>query len=342
MRRFQYILLLFVGLLFSSMVCAQNVTNVDFYQDGKTIVVTYTLDQTADISVHLSTDGGRTFSAPLQQVSGHVGKRIQPGNKKIVWNVLAEYNKLIGDNIMFMVTAAGDKRILTVNGVKFMMIYVQGGTFAMGATPEQGSEAEVCEKPTHQVTLSDYYIAETEVTQALWKAVMGYTPTIDGEQWTAELGLNDGLPAYYISWQDCQAFVKRLNELTGLAFRLPTEAEWEYAARGGNKSKGYKYSGSNYIDDVAVTNNNKGIGKIPNELGIFDMSGNVCEWCFDWYGNYDGMAQTNPTGPVSGTTHVARGGAYATTVTLHRVSARLQGPDTLRSNYVGMRLVLEP
>jgi formylglycine-generating enzyme required for sulfatase activity len=171
----------------------------------------------------------------------------------------------------------------TVNGVSFTMVKVDGGTFKMGATSEQGSDAEEDEKPAHSVTLSSYWIGQTEVTKALWNAVMGTNPS---------LSKGDELPVENVSWKDCQKFIKKLNQLTGETFRLPTEAEWEYAARGGNKSKGYKYSGSNDLGTVAWSSNNSlpkthpVATKQPNELGIYDMSGNVYEWCNDYYDSY--------------------------------------------------------
>ena len=195
---------------------------------------------------------------------------------------------------------------LTVNGIKYNMVWVDGGTFRMGATSEQGSEISD-EKPVHSVTLSGYYIGKTEVTQALWQAVMGSNPSyFEG----------DDLPVEQVSWDDCQEFIRKLNSLTGQNFRLPTEAEWEFACRGGNNSRGYKYSGSNYIDNVAWYDGNSGdkthpvATKSPNELGIYDMSGNVWEWCADWYGDYSSGRQTNPKGPYGGSRRVYRGGCW--------------------------------
>ena len=159
------------------------------------------------------------------------------------------------------------------------MVFVKGGTFMMGATPEQGSDAGDGEKPVHSVTVSDFYIGKYEVTQAQWKAVMGKNPShYKGEN----------RPVERVSWYDIQKFIEKLNAKTGKRYRLPTEAEWEYAARGGNQSKGYKYSGSNDIGSVAWYTNNSGdrthpVGqKQPNELGLYDMTGNVWEWCSDW------------------------------------------------------------
>ncbi len=236
-------------------------------------------------------------------------------------------------------TNTEDKMTYTVNGVSFDMIKVDGGTFTMGATSEQGDDAWGDEKPAHEVTLSSYYIGETEVTQALWETVMGTNPSYyDGAY----------LPVERVSWDDCQEFVRIFNTLTGKSFRLPTEAEWEYAARGGKKSKGYKYSGSNYIGDVAIavydgissnrTHNVK--TKFPNELGLYDMAGNVGEWCQDWYGYYSSLSQTNPTGPSDGSRRVYRGGCMLDSARYCRVSYRNSDSPSVRNNCLGLRLVL--
>ena len=228
-------------------------------------------------------------------------------------------------------------RTFTVKGVSFTMIPVEGGTFTMGATSEQGGDAYDDEKPAHRVTLSDYYIGETEVTQALWKAVMGSNPSsFKGDQ----------RPVESVSWNDCQEFIKKLNALTGRNFRLPTEAEWEYAARGGNKSKGYKYAGSNTIDDVAWYDDNSNDkthpvkGKQANELGLYDMSGNVWEWCSDWFGDYSSSAQTNPTGPATGSDRVGRGGSWYCNAGICRVSIRNYFTPGNGNYYLGLRLAL--
>ncbi len=227
--------------------------------------------------------------------------------------------------------------IYEVNGVQFTMIPVDGGTFQMGATEEQGSEAYSDEKPVHSVTLSSYMIGETEVTQALWQAVMGRNPS----NWKG-----DNLPVEQVSWKDCQKFIEKLNKLTGEHFRLPTEAEWEFAARGGNRSSHTKYSGSNSIGDVAWYTDNSGNktcevkGKQPNELGLYDMSGNVWEWCQDRYGDYSSSAQTNPVGPASGSNRVYRGGSWDDDARYCRVSDRSSLSPFYRSFTLGLRLAL--
>ena len=223
------------------------------------------------------------------------------------------------------------------NGISIDMVRVEAGTFTMGATAEMKNPWDD-EKPTHRVTLTnDYYIGKYEVTQTLWQAVMGNNPSeFKG----------DNLPVEKVSWKDCQDFISKLNRITGKTFRLPTEAEWEYAARGGNKSRGYQYSGSNNLSDVAWYMDNSGdkthaVGtKQPNELGIYDMSGNVWEWCQDWYGKYSSSSQVNPTGANSGSYRVKRGGSWEIIDWGCRSSYRYSSvPDFCGSN-LGFRLFL--
>ncbi len=232
----------------------------------------------------------------------------------------------------------------TVNGYTFDMVRVDNGTFTMGCTSEQGSDCETDESPSHSVTLSSYYIGKYEVTQELWKAVMGSLPSeFKG----------DSLPVERVSWNIIvNEFIPKLNKLTGRTYRLPTEAEWEYAARGGNKSGGHKYSGSNNIDDVAWYGYRKGgtsgettnpVGtKSPNELGIYDMSGNVWEWVSDWYSDvaYSSTVQTDPTGPSSGSLRVLRGGSWFNGAMYCRVSNRNGCYPGFSFNDFGFRLVL--
>ena len=225
----------------------------------------------------------------------------------------------------------------TVNGVSFNMVYVEGGTFMMGATPEQGEDAFYFEKPAHEVALSSYMIGEKEVTQELWVAVMGSNPSFfKGIQ----------RPVENISWYDCQEFIHRINKKTGRMFRLPSEAEWEFAARGGNRSNKTKYAGSNDLASVAwfdqkCVNKTCEVGKKrPNELGLYDMSGNVWEWCNDWYGKYSLDHQMDPVGPVSGSKRVYRGGSWHSNSGNCRVAIR--GNDTPAEHHfnLGLRLAL--
>ena len=234
-----------------------------------------------------------------------------------------------------------DITIPVKNGINIEMVKVEAGTFKMGATSEMDI-GDSWEKPVHQVTLTkDYYIGKYEVTQALWKAVMGNNPSFFK---------GDNLPVESVSWDDCQEFISKLNRLTGRNFRLPTEAEWEYAARGGKKNRGYKYSGSNNDDDVAWNYHNSdqnthSVGtKQSNELGIYDMSGNVMEWCQDWYGSYSCSPQTNPTGITSGTERVCRGGDFSSIPGSCRPSSRFSKipneHNVYTDNTFGLRLVL--
>ena len=225
--------------------------------------------------------------------------------------------------------------IFTVNGISFKMIKVEGGTFMMGAHANQEDEAWDDEKPAHLVTLSSYYIAETEVTQALWQAVMGNNPSCFKD--------NINNPVESVSYENCEEFIYKLNKLTGKQFRLPTEAEWEFAARGGNKSRDYKYAGSDNLDEVAWYRDNSGghthpvKTKSPNELGLYDMTGNVLEWCNDWYGDYPSTAQTNPQGSTSGSYRVDRGGSWSDDARCCRSSCRYAYPD-YGDYYLGFRL----
>ena len=225
----------------------------------------------------------------------------------------------------------------TVKGVSFEMIWVEGGTFIMGASDDDTHAADR-DKPAHQVTLGSYFIGKTEVTQALWQVVMGKNPS--------EFKKNLQNPVEKVSWKDCQKFVKKLNELTGKNFRLPTEAEWEYAARGGKWSSGYIYFGSNKLDDVAWYKSNSAgtthpvAQKSPNELGIYDMSGNVMEWCQDRFGSYSGELQTNPQGPSSGSERVFRGGSWLLIDWYFKVSHRASTDPSTTRNDIGLRLAL--
>ncbi|MCQ2237900.1 MAG: bifunctional serine/threonine-protein kinase/formylglycine-generating enzyme family protein [Bacteroidaceae bacterium] len=224
-----------------------------------------------------------------------------------------------------------------VKGVKFNMIRVEGGSFEMKETVNCGflylSEKEIIQ-PT---SLSDYFIGETQVTQALWKAVMDNNPSFFK---------GDNKPVDQVSWHDCNRFILKLNSLTGQKFRLPTEAEWEFAARGGNKSCQYPYSGSEDINEVAWYDDNSGSSthdvatKKTNELGIYDMTGNVWEWCIDWYGNYSSTVQINPSGPNSGNERVCRGGCWHSNVKYSYLWWRFREDAGLRYFKNGLRLAL--
>lgn len=231
----------------------------------------------------------------------------------------------------------------TIKGVSFDMVLVKGGTFIMGANSLSNRDNEKFVIKRHEVALSDYMIGKTEVTQELWQAVMGSNPSHFR---------GDSLPVEKVSWNECIVFIKKLNEFTidsrpkGWAFCLPTEAEWEYAARGGNMSQNYKYSGGNDIDSVAWHGGNSSnkthavATKSPNELGLYDMSGNVWEWCYDWYGSCSDAPQTNPIGPSSGSRHVIRGVGWRKYSEPWTVFHRISGTPGYNSNRLGLRLAM--
>jgi len=259
--------------------------------------------------------------------------------------------------LSFTIYGQENERNITfkVNGATFEMIFVEGGSFVMGCTSEQSS----CfgdEKPAHTVELSPYYIGKHQVTQKLWYAVTGFSINFQKNFLKIELLNGEGCdyPMYYINYGECVEFCSKLNKLLakqipkGYKFSLPTEAQWEYAARGGNKSKGYEYSGSSNIDDVAWYEDNcnrkthKVGAKIENELGIFDMSGNIQEWCKDWYNDlyYLNTPSANPKGPDSGSCRVLRGGSWYCKQQHCRVAFRHCTSPSNRSCDVGLRVVL--
>ncbi|MBQ9576260.1 MAG: SUMF1/EgtB/PvdO family nonheme iron enzyme [Muribaculaceae bacterium] len=299
-------------------------------------------------------DGRVNISDVTALINGLLGGQIDDSNPVMdvnadghvnISDVTALINHLLSGTELAPIEEESELVEIDVNGVTFVMVPVEGGTFMMGATPEQGNDPIDREKPVHQVTLSSYYIGQTEVTQALWQAVMEDNPSyFTGSK----------KPVEQVTWQECQDFITRLNALTGRAFRLPTEAEWEFAARGGNQSEGYKYAGDDEPSAVAWYSYNdswqlRGPGSYgphdvatrnPNELMLFDMSGNVHEWCEDWFGDYDAEAQVDPEGPATGTTRVYRGGSWYFDEWFCRVSFRNGVIPTYRSYGIGLRLAL--
>ena len=291
----------------------------------------------------------------LDSIEGIIDKSFEPTSsakkpprsKRSVWIVLCVAALIVMAFLFailkktgssFDMPENGEDLVVTVNGVSFVMKPVEGGTFQMGSTD---SIAHMDERPLHNVTVSSFYMGETEVTQALWKAVMGNNPS-------HHTGMN--FPVEQVSWHDCQDFIRNLNDLTGGCFRLPTEAEWEYAARGGLKSNGYIYSGSDNVDTVAWyvgTTNGESTRrvqtKLSNELGLYDMSGNVWEWCSDWYGRYNAKDQINPHGALNGDARVLRGGSYSNNSLKEkgcRVTRRNASSPDRRGKGRGLRLVL--
>lgn len=254
-----------------------------------------------------------------------------------IWALIQE-NKSYKDRVTTNILKSGDQtflnHVIQRGMIKIIpkelpyieMIYVQGGSFMMG-----NNENDEC-KPIHKVTLNDYYIGKYEVTQRLWEAVMGNNPSYY---------IGDNLPVNNITWNQANEFIKKLNSLTGKKYRLPTEAEWEYAAKGGHKSMNYLFSGSNSIEDVCNMSWKTSIAfvgsKKPNELGIYDMTGNVSEYCSDWYGSYSSKSEINPIGPTTGEKKVVRGKQY-----LHStVTDRYWNFTDIYSSNNGFRIVLD-
>ena len=240
-----------------------------------------------------------------------------------------------------MSTPSGTVITISVkDGISIEMVKVEAGSFNMGALYDEDDIVQKYlghsgDNEAHRVILTkNYFIGKYEVTQALWKVVMGGKTYGDNNE-----------PKGFVSWKDCQKFISKLNILTGKQFRLPTEAEWEYAARGGKKSCGYKYSGGNSLYEVAWSKGNSGSYRVvgtrkPNELGIYDMSGNVSEWCYDWYGSYSSLPQANPTGADSGSYRVMRGGSFAYGEAQCKPSTRSYKDPNSRNYSFGFRLVL--
>ena len=271
------------------------------------------------------------FSLSLQY---NIKRRVKMKNNLFTATLLVLLATLVSCNTL---NNSVNSKMYTVNGVIFRMIEVKGGSFSMGSA-EGAADAEKDEYPVHKVTVDNFYMAETEVTQELWVAVMGSNPS----------GYTDDaqLPVESVTWFDCLDFIEKLNELTGATFRLPTEAEWEYAARGGQRSKGFLYSGSDTLANVGWYKDNaeertqKVMQLAPNELGLYDMSGNVWEWCSDWQGDYTADAVVNPQGAQEGRLRVMRGGSWLVDAALCRSVDRCSGAPRGGGCIVGLRLAM--
>ena len=268
--------------------------------------------------------------------------KLSPGASEKIEIQWETPNASDAEAVVYIMSNGGNKQLKLIysfdeeRDLGLKMVAVAGGTFQMGATSEQGSDAESDEKPVHSVRLNDFYIGATEVTQAQWKAVMGTEPSYFK---------GDNLPVENVTWNDAVAFCEKLSQMTGKTYRLPTEAEWEYAARGGQHADGTKYAGSNTIGDVAWYSGNSNethpVGqKEPNGLGLYDMSGNVWEWCSDWYGidYYSSSPSVNPQGSLSGSARVRRGGSWSNLAVICRVSIRSYASPVLRPSDLGFRV----
>jgi sulfatase modifying factor 1 len=312
------------------------VKNVQSAQVGNRVQFTYDLageEREAEVTVNLTVPGGDRKTADLH-LEGDVGK-VKPGRGKVIWwNVLQDFPRGLNSEIAWEITAGGQSFTDTATGMEF--VFVKGGCYEMGDTFGDGRSYE---KPVHNVCVSDFSLGKYEVTQGQWQAVMGNNPAN-----FKDCGAN--CPVEQVSWNDTQDFIRRLNGKTGKSYRLPTEAEWEYAARSGGQRE--KYSGGNDLDRVAWYNANSGgkthtVGtKAPNGIGLYDMSGNVWEWCQDWYGEkyYNDSPRSNPQGPSSGQYRVLRGGSWDNRPEYVRAAYRVWSEPADRNNNNGFRLSL--
>ena len=293
-----------------------------------------------------------------------INTRLNEGNcesAQRIYNAYKEASKRTDKNIERLINECQSKRdstggqatpqngqdfTETAFGINMRMIFVEGGTFTMGCTSEQGGECWSDEKPTRETTVGSFHIGMLEVTQSQWEKVMG--TSLDQQRSKAgdskTYGVGADYPMYYVSWEEANEFCRRLSRQTGRNYSLPTEAEWEYAARGGNRNEGTKYSGSSIVDDVAWYSSNSNSTthlcgtKLPNALDIYDMSGNVWEWCEDWCGDYQQYDKNNPKGPSSGSFHRVRGGCWKFSASCCRVAFRNSGGGG-RSSCHGFRVV---
>ena len=297
----------------------QSITNVDCIQEGNNVRISYYLDSDANTELFYSIDGGSTFTGPLKKVSGNIGAGAQKGNNSMLWHVLEEVESLVGDNVVFKVS------ICNPYGIE--MVFVEGGAFAMG--PFNGESL--------QVQVSDFYICKYEISQQIWKSIMNGNPSVHK---------GDEYPVENVSWQYVQMFIEELNKKTGLKYRLPTEAEWEYAARGGRKGGKYPYPGFNYLVPSIACYNTSSTKDVrsgrPNELGLYNMAGNVAEMCLDGYNSYGSLTTNiNPIGKSKKALKVLRGGAYNSQEDKCKVNVRDFINSTSYSGNRGFRLVLE-
>ncbi|MDE6113252.1 MAG: SUMF1/EgtB/PvdO family nonheme iron enzyme [Bacteroidales bacterium] len=317
------------------------------------------LDKTFEIVFMLKNSGNVALAWNISELSeewlacSEQGGKLEPAASERI-NLTIDQSKLPSEDneaLVYIVSEAGTVQLKVrvhmvilpepVTALEASMVYVEGGAFLMGATQEQGNDAWTREFPAHEVTLDGFYIGKTEVTQAQWMAVVGTNPS------SSETG--DDYPVVDVSWDDAVQFCEKLSEMTGHTYRLPTEAEWEYAARGGQQADGTKYAGSDNLDEVAWYANNSNSATHPvaekkaNGLGLYDMSGNVWEWCSDWYGeNYYANSPTvNPKGPESGESRVKRGGAYGFQAVICRVSGRNSSTPDYKGVNTGLRVVRE-
>lgn len=330
MDRFRvlFLLQLVAGVLVPREIFGQEVSSVSALQKGNSIEISYELKSEApcDVQAFVSLNDGRKWIGPLSNVKGDIGDFILAGKKQFEWEVLKSQDDLIGSEIKFKIVAT------KVDPYKPKMVFVKGGNFQMGS-----EDGETDEMPIHEVAISSFEIGKYEVTQYEWKTIMGNNPSFHKNC--------DDCPVESVSWYEIQEFLNRLSERTGDIYRLPTEAEWEYAANGGVYSKQYTYSGSNIPNEVSwfgenSSGNSHSVGKLlPNELGLYDMSGNAQERCWDWMGPYESENLNNPRGLLFGRYKAIRGGSWSDVLALSRISDR-DGDEPVSNGFdYGFRVV---
>ncbi len=335
------LIIILIATFISGKCFSVSVINVTSKQIGQTIEIWYDItgsneEDRFNIALFCSIDGGKTYSPALIHVEGDVGYNLEGGfGKKIIWNVLDEMNHLIAKEVVFKV------RVDYLPEEARNLIFIKGGEFMMGRS--NGSNDEI---PVHEVILEDYYIGKYEVTVKEYKKFCDESDYLMPDK---NLEWGDNHPITFIDWFDANAYCQWLSNKTGKKFRLPTEAEWEFAARGGINSNNYFYAGSDNINDVGwYKTNSEGVthskvGNLsPNELNINDMSGNVWEWCYDWYSEkyYEQSPSNNPKGPRIGTLKTGRGGSWHDPAV--PVTYRFYMSSTAGSNFMGFRVVMEP
>ena len=333
-----FILLLVI--LFSAVVSvdAAELKNEKVRQEGNRLVITYDLagkEKEAEVNLTITVEG-KTYKSSELHIEGDIGKLKTGKGKRVTWNILQDFPRGLRGAADWELTTSGGAFTDATTGMPF--VFVKGGCYQMGNTFGYGAPEE---KPAHDVCVSDFYMGKHEVTQGQWKRIMGNNPSYFSN-------CGDNCPVEKVSWNDVQDFIRRLNSQTGKNYRLPTEAEWEYAARSGGKSE--QYSGGADVDSVAWYDGNSGrkthpVGqKKPNGLGLHDMSGNVWEWCQDWYGSdyYRNSDRDNPGGPSSGSGRVLRGGSWRFNAASTRAALRLWSRPDYRSGNLGFRLALPP
>jgi len=339
-----WILLLVVIFASVSPLFAAEVENVQVSQEGNRIKFVYDVtaeagETEADVEVTITLDG-RVYENANLHLDGAFGK-VRPGKGKILyWNVLQEFPRGLNADFNWAITAGGGRAFRdTTTGME--MVFVKGGCFQMGDTFGDGAGDE---KPVHEVCVGNFYMGKYEVTQGQWRQVMGSNPSLFSS-------CGDDCPVENVSWNNAQTFIEKLNHSSGKRYRLPTEAEWEYAARsGGKKEKWAGTSSESSLGEYAWYDANAGgkthpVGqKKPNGLGLYDMTGNVWEWCSDWYGGkyYGESVRVDPEGPFSGSYRVFRGGSWNSGAAATRAAVRGRRDPDYRYYGLGFRLALPP